>query len=84
MPILIDYIFPDDGQHKILLQLYKNTIPFTVASSEIFIPHSSIHLAHGTKIDFLAQFIKVFLVSHVVSGTEAKAQILFYFLGLKM
>lgn len=54
----IEYIFPDHGQHRILLQLYKNTIPFTVASFDIFIPHSSIQLAPGDNKDFFSQLFE--------------------------
>lgn len=35
----VDYIFPDDGEHRIILQLYKNTSPFTVSSFDLAIPH---------------------------------------------
>ena len=35
----VDYIFPDDGEHRIILQLYKNTTPFTVSSFDLLIPH---------------------------------------------
>jgi len=35
----VDYIFPDDGEHRIILQLYKNTTPFTVSSFDLAIPH---------------------------------------------
>jgi hypothetical protein len=35
----VEYIFPDDGQHKIILQLYKNTTAFTLASFDIMVPH---------------------------------------------
>ena len=27
-----DYIFPDDGEHRVLIQLYQNTTPFSVGS----------------------------------------------------
>lgn len=37
----VDYIFPDDGEHRIILQLYKNTTPFTVSSFDLLIPHST-------------------------------------------
>lgn len=37
----IEYIFPDDGQHRIILQLYKNTTAFVVDSFDLFISHSS-------------------------------------------
>ena len=35
----VDYIFPDDGEHRIILQLYKNATPFTVSSFDLAIPH---------------------------------------------
>ena len=35
----VNYIFPDDGEHRIILQLYKNTTPFTVSSFDLLIPH---------------------------------------------
>ena len=35
----INYIFPDDGEHRIILQLYKNMTPFTVGSFDLAIPH---------------------------------------------
>lgn len=35
----VDYIFPDDGQHKIILQLYKDSTAFTVASFDLTTPH---------------------------------------------
>lgn len=36
----IIYIFPDDGEHRIILQLYKNTTPFTASTFDLVIPHS--------------------------------------------
>lgn len=35
----LQYIFPDDGQHRIILQIYENSIPFTLASFDLVIPH---------------------------------------------
>jgi hypothetical protein len=35
----VNYIFPDDGEHRIILQLYKNTTPFAVSSFDLLIPH---------------------------------------------
>ncbi|MEJ7641945.1 MAG: hypothetical protein WKF36_07090 [Candidatus Nitrosocosmicus sp.] len=35
----VDYLFPDDGQHRIIVQLYKNTTAFTLGSFDITIPH---------------------------------------------
>ncbi len=37
----VNYIFPDDGEHRIILQLYKNITPFTVSSFNLLIPHST-------------------------------------------
>jgi hypothetical protein len=37
----VDYIFPDDGEHRIILQLYKNITPFTISSFDLSIPHSN-------------------------------------------
>ena len=39
--LAVDYIFPDDGEHRIILQLYKNTTPFTVSSFDLAIPHTT-------------------------------------------
>lgn len=35
----VEYIFPDVGQHKIILQLYKNRTAFTLATFNIIVPH---------------------------------------------
>jgi hypothetical protein len=35
----VEYIFPDDGEHRIILQLYENTTAFDISSFDIFIPH---------------------------------------------
>ena len=35
----VDYLFPDDGQHRVIVQLYKNTTAFTLGSFDITIPH---------------------------------------------
>ncbi len=37
----VNYIFPDDGEHRIILQLYENTTPFTVSSFDLALPHPS-------------------------------------------
>lgn len=44
MPVIdghfsVNYIFPDDGDHRIIAQLYKNTTPITVSSFDLAIPH---------------------------------------------
>ncbi len=39
--VSVDYIFPDDGEHRIILQLYKNITPFTISSFDLSIPHSN-------------------------------------------
>ena len=31
----VEYIFPDDGQHRIILQIYKDSTAFTVASFDL-------------------------------------------------
>lgn len=36
----ISYIFPDDGQHRLILQLYKGNTAFTIATFDIDVPHS--------------------------------------------
>lgn len=36
---LVEYIFPDDGQHKTIVQLYKNTTAFALAYFDITVPH---------------------------------------------
>ena len=33
------YIFPDDGLHRVILQIYKDDIPVTIATFDINIPH---------------------------------------------
>jgi hypothetical protein len=35
----VDYIFPDDGEHRIILHLYENMTHFTVSSFDLSIPH---------------------------------------------
>ncbi len=35
----VDYIFPDDGEHRVIVQLYRNTTPYTVSAFDLIIPH---------------------------------------------
>ena len=35
----VEYIFPDDGQHRIILQFYRDSTPFTIASFDLTISH---------------------------------------------
>lgn len=35
----LEYIFPDDGQHRIILQFYRNDMAFTVAFFDVTVPH---------------------------------------------
>ena len=35
----VEYIFPDDGEHRIILQLYKNESAFSISTFDIAIPH---------------------------------------------
>jgi hypothetical protein len=37
----VNYIFPDDGEHRIILQLYENITPLTVSSFDLLIPHTT-------------------------------------------
>jgi hypothetical protein len=38
--VSVDYLFPVEGQHEVILRLYNNSIPLTVSSFEIIIPQS--------------------------------------------
>ena len=38
--VSVDYLFPVEGEHKVILQLYNNSRPFTVSSFDIIIPQS--------------------------------------------
>ncbi|MBA3749690.1 MAG: hypothetical protein H0X03_02105 [Nitrosopumilus sp.] len=53
----VDYIFPDDGEHRIILQLYNNTSAFTISSFDIFIPHP---LQPSPADDFFSSILKFF------------------------
>ena len=35
----VNYIFPDDGEHRVIVQLYENTTPYTISAFDIVIPH---------------------------------------------
>ncbi len=35
----VEYIFPDDGEHRVILQLYKKESAFSISSFDIAIPH---------------------------------------------
>jgi hypothetical protein len=37
----VDYIFPDDGEHGIIVQLYKNNSAFAIGSFNVVMPHLS-------------------------------------------
>lgn len=50
--VSVEYIFPDDGQHRIILQLYKNSIAFSVIYFDIIIPHPP------TQNDFFSQLFQ--------------------------
>ena len=52
----IEYMFPDDGQHRIILQLYKNTTAFVVGSFDIFIPHPSLQSQPDVNKNFFSDF----------------------------
>jgi hypothetical protein len=35
----VNYIFPDDGEHRVIVQLYQNTTPYTISTFDLVIPH---------------------------------------------
>ena len=51
-----DYIFPDDGQHRVILQLYKNTTAFALVSFDVMIPHAQ--QASPPLSDFFSNLLK--------------------------
>ena len=53
----INYIFPDDGEHRIILQLYKNMTPFTVSSFDLTIPHPTPPSATDRMLKPLVDFL---------------------------
>jgi hypothetical protein len=52
----VDYIFPDDWQHRIILQLYKNTTAFALGSFDVVIPHPQ--QASPPLTDFFSTLLK--------------------------
>ena len=38
--VSVNYLFPVEGEHEVILQLYNNSRPFTVSSFHIIIPQS--------------------------------------------
>ena len=38
--VSVNYLFPVEGEHEVILQLYNNSRPFTVSSFDIIIPQS--------------------------------------------
>lgn len=56
-----EYIFPDDGQHRIILQLYNNTSAFTISSFDVFINHSMQQQVPGANKNFFSQLFGNFL-----------------------
>jgi hypothetical protein len=35
----VDYIFPDDGEHRIIVQVYKNNSALAIGAFNVVIPH---------------------------------------------
>ena len=60
--ISVDYIFPDDGEHRIILQLYRNESAFALGYFNIVIPHPKNHL-HLMAI-FWIVYLKIFFRFH--------------------
>ena len=55
----VDYIFPDDGAHRVIFQLYKNNSAFAIGSFDIVIPHQQQTQQPGQIIgDFFSNIIK--------------------------
>ncbi len=54
------YIFPDDGEHRIILQLYKNTTPFAVSTFDVLIPHPIPRSNQDKLLDPLTEFFNFF------------------------
>ena len=38
--VSVSYLFPAEGNHKVILHLYNNSIPYTVSSFDIIVPQS--------------------------------------------
>ena len=52
--ISVAYIFPDDGEHRIILQLYRNESAFAVSYFNLEIPHpKQLHAPNGNFLDNL-------------------------------
>ncbi len=56
----VNYIFPDDGEHRIILQIYKNTTPFAVSSFDVLIPHPIPQSNQDKLLDPLTDFFDFF------------------------
>ena len=54
----VEYMFPDDGQHRVLLQLYKNESAFAISSFDILIPHPLPLPSPPSPFDFLFDLFK--------------------------
>jgi hypothetical protein len=53
----VEYIFPDDGEHRIILQLYKNESAFAVSSFDLSILHP---IPSSPSNDFLSKLFNFF------------------------
>ena len=53
----VNYIFPDDGEHRVIVQLYHTTTPYTVSAFDLIIPHA---IAPTTQDKFLATLTNFF------------------------
>jgi hypothetical protein len=62
----VNYIFPDDGEHRIILQLYNNNIPFTVSSFDLVISHPLPQSTEDKLVSPLSNFFDFFL--HISIG----------------
>ena len=53
----VDYIFPVDGEHRVIVKLYRNNTPYTVSAFDLIIPHA---IAPTTQDKFLAPLTNFF------------------------
>ncbi|MGN6346181.1 MAG: hypothetical protein ACTHKF_05450 [Candidatus Nitrosocosmicus sp.] len=54
----VDYIFHDDGEHRIIFQLYKNNSAFAIGSFSVVIPHQQ-QLQSGQAVgNFFSNLLK--------------------------
>lgn len=58
----LDYIFPDDEEHRIILHIYKNATPFPVSSFNLIIPHPEPQSNEDKLLTPLTDFLDSFFI----------------------